>query len=215
MDFGNGYDQVQYVMVTEFPSLTMDGKYRILTIVVSSNRPWPSMVELASLSSWLLDFGIKIIIYWQNIIKGFLLRPLSSFAKWQIHIKKTHWIIESPPVFISGGAENIKSRCFLCRKSSLIPASSEPLSIAWDWPICAYRETPITWCLRNRWMSKRENFTRENTIHSNKHEVLLQNILLPGFIFAPFFASHKSVKSKSRKNGNSWKDKNPIISSWC
>jgi hypothetical protein len=62
MYFGNGYDGVQYEMVTEVPSLTMDGKYRILTIVVSSNRPQPPMVELASLSSWLLNFGIKIII---------------------------------------------------------------------------------------------------------------------------------------------------------
>jgi hypothetical protein len=38
---------------------------------------------------------------------------------------------------------------------------------------------------------------------------------LPGFIFTPFFASHTSVKSKSRKNGNPSKDMNPIISSWC
>jgi hypothetical protein len=62
MDFSNGYDRVEYVMVTEVPSQTMDGKCRILTIVVSSNRPRPPIIELASLSSWLLDFGIKIII---------------------------------------------------------------------------------------------------------------------------------------------------------
>jgi hypothetical protein len=76
------------VMMTKVLDLTMYGKHHIFVIVKSDNKSQLPITRLASLSSWLLDFGKLFLLPTLNpqgpLIGTFSISQTANFC----HIKK-------------------------------------------------------------------------------------------------------------------------------